>query len=282
MNKQLLTLFSILVLISLSCTISVPVPTLEPGETKTFSISEAATTSDISNVAVQMSAGKLNISGGAQNLVEGTIQYNIPGWQPETTRIGDNITISQKTQLGLNIPSDKLLNKWDLKLGARPMKLDINASAYKGDFNLTNVPLKNLKINSSASESQVIFENQNPQSMEQLEFSTSASNVELSGLGYANFASMNFNASAGNYTLDFSGSLQQPAQAIITGGGCNIKMIIPKGTTSKIEVTGPLSGVAITTGTWTVNDGIYSTDGTSPLLNVKVQMGAGRLELIQK
>ena len=54
--------------------------------------------------------------------------------------------------------------------------------------------------------------------MDSLYYQTGASNVHLSDLANANFASMVFRSGAGNYTLDFSGELQRDAEVKIESG----------------------------------------------------------------
>jgi len=53
--------------------------------------------------------------------------------------------------------------------------------------------------------------------METLRYVTGASNLKLSNLANANFASMIFEA-GGNYSLDFSGELRQDAVVTIEAG----------------------------------------------------------------
>lgn len=283
MNKKLFFPILVLLVVGMACTITVPLPTLEPGETQTLTIDEPiAGNGSPYTVDIHMNAGGLNIQGGGSGLVEGSIKYNIPAWKPVVTRADHNLTIKQNAEVTLKIPTDKLINQWDLTLGAKTMDLDISANAYKGDLDLSGVPLRELKIKDNAGESHVIFDQPNPELMEVFTYTTAASNVELSGLGYANFSEMKFDASAGAYTLDFSGPIQHPVTVGITGTGCNIKIVIPAGTSSNVETIGTVTAVEIKSGTWTVGKNTYTTQGQTPLLDIKVEINAGRLELVQQ
>ncbi|NPV77475.1 MAG: hypothetical protein HPY59_14030 [Anaerolineae bacterium] len=238
--------------------------------------------STVTQITIQMNAGSLNLKGGGAKAVEGTIQYNIPEWEPQLIHTDNKITIQQKPELPLQIPSAAIINKWDLALGKSPIELSVHANAYKGEINLSGVPLRKLEFKDSASDNELIFEEYNPETLELITYTTSASTATLRGLGFANFTQMNFDASAGSYTLDFAGKLQQPASVTIVGGGCNIKLIIPKGTASIIENNGTTTTVDVTRGSWNIDQNVYKTEGESPLLTIKVEIGAGRLELIQQ
>ncbi len=283
MKKRILILAFLLILISVACTITIPVPTIEPGETRTMNIAETPSgNSAVTQIAIEMNAGSLYLKGGGANAIEGTIQYNIPEWEPQLTHTDNKITIQQKPGLPLQIPSDAVINKWDLALGKSPIELSVHANAYKGEINLSGVPLRKLEFKDSASDNDLTFKERNPETLEWMTYTTSASTATLKGLGFANITKMNFDASAGSYSLDFAGQLQQPASVTITGGGCNVKLIIPKGTTSNIENNGTATTVDVTRGSWNIDQNVYKTEGEGPLLSIKVEIGAGRLELIQQ
>ena len=107
------------------------------------------------------------------------------------------------------------------------------------------------------------------------------SQVELIGLANANFKEMTFGGGAGSYTLDFTGTLMQDAKVTVTSGVSSMKIIIPNGTRSQVTLTGGLNNVD-QSGTWTVKDKVYQTDGTGPLVSITVEMGVGNLELIHQ
>lgn len=282
MKKNFLIISILLIIISVACTINIPTPTLKPGQTQTMTIGEdIEDQGENAKVDIQMNAGGLHVKSGGNGIIEGTIQYNIEDWSPQLTREENQISIQQEPGFTFNIPSDSIINKWDLLLGNTPLDLNIRANAYKGNLDLSEIPLQKLFVKDAASENRIVFSSPNPIIMESLTYTTSASSVEMVGLGYANFTQMDFNGSAGSYVLDFSGPLQQPADVKITAAGCNVKIIIPEGTLSKIENSGTAATVDLTKGKWNIDQHNYSTDGNGPLLNITVDIGAGRLELTQ-
>ena len=161
------------------------------------------------------------------------------------------------------------------------MELDIEAGAYEGKLDLSGIPLLRLDINGGAGDTEVRFDTPNPQQMSVLNFETGASDVELNGLGNANFAEMNFTGAAGNYTLDFSGELQRDATVDINGAVGDLTIIVPEGRQARITVSSGLSDIE-TQGNWQVTDNVYASDGTGPLLQIAVEMNIGQLELINQ
>jgi hypothetical protein len=114
--------------------------------------------------------------------------------------------------------------------------------------------------------------------MSLLSYSTGASNVSLTGLGNANFASLEFNSGAGNYALDFSGQFQRNGSVHIGTGVSNLTLVIPSGIPVQITVDGGLSNVTHDS-SWTKNNNVYSQAGTGSQLTIVVEIGAGNLTI---
>jgi hypothetical protein len=117
--------------------------------------------------------------------------------------------------------------------------------------------------------------------MDSFQYSTGASQIEILGLGNANLSSMDFEGGAGQYTLDFSGNLQRSANITIRAGVSDIRIIVPAGTPVEARVSGGLNNVGME-GTWTVNNGTYTTSGTGPALTITVEMAVGNLTLVNR
>lgn len=273
---------TLLALSSLACSLTINAPTVRSatGPTETMTINEPAPSSGTPHLSIGMGAGKLNVSGGGSSLVTGTVRYNVAEIKPTVERSGNDVNIKQETKRFASIGPD-VINEWTLQLGTMPMELTVNAGAYEGTLDLSGVALTRLQINDGASKSKVIFNDPNPQTMEMLTYKTGASEVNLQGLANANFKQMTFGGGAGSYTLDFSGELKQDARVDISSGVSSVKIIIPKGMHSSVEVTGGLNNVE-PTGTWTVKDKTYESAGTGPLLTIHVDMGVGNLQLVNE
>lgn len=284
MKRPLILVLIVLMAATLACTINVNVPEIKTGTTQTVNINEPLPTEgDVANVNLEMGAGTLEIVSGTDALVAGTIDYNVESWQPKINRSGSSLSITQSSTSSIDgIPSNKIVNKWDLKLNSStPINLDVEAGAYKGKLDLSGVRLRELDISDGASQSEVMFNIPNPERMDRLVYKTGASKVDLTGLGNANFAEMRFDGGAGTYTLDFTGKLQQDGHVVVQVGVCNLTIVIPEGMNARINNKGSLTNIN-TQGTWSVKDNSYEATGEGPLIEIDLEMGLGNLNLIRK
>ena len=283
MNKTIIFLLIILVFVSIACSINVPFGTFETGDVEIFDFSAPAPDGESpQNIIIEMAAGKLNLSGGSEGLIDGTIEYNIPEIEPVIDSNNDHYAVIQDIQFDTaRFPVGKIVNKWDLILGTSPIDLTINAGAYDGKLDLSEIPILTLEISDGASNSDISFNLPNPVVMESFEYRTGASNISIYGLANANLEQLVFEGGAGSYTLDFSGELQRDCNASVTSGVSNLKVVIPEGVRSQVNIVGGLNNIYLT-GTWTVDDRTYETTGEGSLITINVDMGVGSLELINQ
>ncbi len=282
MKMKIFLGFLILLFTSLACSFNVNLPAVKTTEETVYTINEAIPQNlESSDLEIEMGAGKLNISGGADQWVSGEIKYNVSLWDPEIFRTNNGIRISQKTNKQITIPTDKTINNWDLQLGDHPTNLEIKAGAYQGELNLSGIPLTKLKISDGASQSNVHFDTLNPVEMTSFQYSTGASQIDILGIANANTDLFEFEAGPGSYTLDFSGVLQKDIDVKIDFGLGDVKIIVPKGVPANVRVDGGLSNVELK-GTWNVSGNEYNLSGTGPQLNIDVKMGIGNLQLINR
>ncbi len=282
--RHLLIIIVALASAALACDISLPdIPRLQTIPTETLVVSEPQPESEIAEVELRLGAGELTLTGGGEGLISGEIRYNVAEWKPTVTRDGSRVHIEQGRADSSNIglAEGNTVNEWNLKLGDKPLRLEINAGAYRGELDLSGVPLRELRITDGASTSTVKFDTVNPEEMTELRYSTGASTVALEGLANANFARMRFDGGAGTYTLDFSGELQRDATVTIKAGICTLTLIVPEGTRATINRSGSLTTVK-TEGRWSVDGDTYEKSGEGPLLTINVEVGAGTLTLVNK
>ncbi len=285
MKRSILLAVAALAAAVLACSVNLPnIPRLKTGPTETFTINEPPPEGDeVVDVTIRMGAGTLDLSGGAEGLMEGEIKYNVAEWKPTITNADGKLTIEQgpsKDNIGLPEGGD-VVNDWSLKLGGAPMNLTLNAGAYDGTVDLSGLRLRRLEINDGASNAEVVFDSLNPEAMDTLTYKTGASSVKLTGLANANFAEMDFTGGAGSYTLDFSGEPQRDATVDVKGGASSFRIVIPEGVAATVTVTGGLNSVN-TEGGWTQSGDTYETGGDGPRLTINVEMGVGSLELVSR
>lgn len=278
-----LLLAASLALASLACglTIDIPVDRVTTGPTRIEEIEIPAPNAEVADLTLSFGAGELDLEPGAQNaLVRGTARYNVDDFKPKITVEGNKVLLDSGSLKIEGIPqiNDNIENEWDLDLGDQLMNLEIKAGAYKGDFDLGGLALKSLRVSDGAADVRLIFSQPNRTEMETLRYQTGASNIRLSRLANANFASMVFRSGAGNYTLDFSGELKRDARVEIESGISQVTLIVPEGVSARVTFEGGLSNVEAGGG-WQKSGNEYVLGGSGPTLTINVDMGAGNLVL---
>ena len=276
--KYLLSFLAVLTLATLACSFSVDLPSVPtPGPEVTDEITVATPDSEATRLKISFGAGELTLSPGAADmLVEGTATYNIPNFKPEVIQNGSDIEIKQGQLKSLNVSNFK--NEWDLKLGEKPMELEINAGAYKGNYEFGGLALTDLTIKDGASDVNVSFSESNPTEMSVFRYETGASSVKLTGLANANFSTLIFNGGAGDYTLDFSGDLKQDATVRSETGFGNLSLVIPRGVDARVTIEGGPVNVNHSSG-WGQSNQTYTQEGTGSTLTIIVKMGAGNVTI---
>jgi hypothetical protein len=282
MLRKLLPIILILTILLTACDLHISLPvTQKAGPTITDEITVPLPTSatQISNISLDFGAGILKLHPGATMLVSGTATYNVSDFKPVVTVNGSSVIIAQGNWRLTGIPDfNNIKNEWDLSLGDAPLSLEIDAGAYQAEYELGGLALTNLTISDGAADTKLNFASPNLTEMTLLNYSTGASNVSLTGLGNANFASLEFGSGAGNYTLDFSGQLQRDGSVHIGTGVSNLTLVIPSGIPVQITVDGGLSNVSHDSD-WTRNGNVYSQSGTGPELTFVIEIGAGNLTI---
>jgi len=276
---------SVLGLATLACgiTINVPVDRIVTGPIQTDEIVVQRPDVEVAKLELSFSAGKLDLRPAEQNreyLVAGTATYNVADFKPIIVQKNENIRISTGNMELSGLPSlkSKIENRWDLLIGKGLLDLVINSGAYQGDIELGGLELRSLEVTDGAADVRLRFSKQNPTEMERLLYQTGASSVQLFGLANANFKSLTFRSGAGDYRLDFSGTLQREAVVSIESGFSQVVVIVPQGTPAKLFSSGGLLDISASDG-WEKQGGGYVLSGEGPGLTINVDMGAGSLEL---
>ena len=282
MKKEIILAILVLALASFAC--SITNIQMDTSETRQVDIQEPLPgNGEETQIKFQMTGGKFTLSPAVDGLVIGTILYNVEDWEPEFTRSSNLYEITQVNPFRISgIPTDDVINNWDLSLSTQiPLDLSIEGGASENDFDFTGMRLTNLRIVQGASDSTIRFDAPNPLIMDSFTFTTGASSAELYGLGNANFAEMSVSCGAGDYTLDFGGTLTQDSLVDIRAGVSNITIIIPAGMHAAINNEGTVSNIN-TRGTWLVTDDTYTTMAEGPLLTINLDMAVGNVNLVHE
>lgn len=276
MNVRIILAILVLAFASLACGFSVDLPARQKaGPEVKEEITVADPKSDETRLTLSFGAGKLTLSPGAQNLVDGTAVYNVDDLKPQIQKNGNSIEIKQGDFHNLP-PFDDMKNEWDLQLSDTPLDLTVNAGAYDGTLELGGLALKSLTVRDGASHVDLSFLEPNQIEMSLLRYETGASDVNLTGLANANFSTLTFSGGAGNYTLDFGGELQRDAVVTIEAGLGNVTIVIPEDVKSTVTVEGAAVNISHGSG-WTQNGQEYTQSGSGPDIAILVKMAAGNL-----
>ena len=278
MLRNLILFIAILALASMACGFNIP-KAPEPGPEVTDEISVKNPDADDISLNLSFGAGKIKLSSGADQLVDGTAVYNYSAFKPDVNIDGGKVAIQMSKVDFKTFPSFKdLKNEWDLKLGDTPMDLKIEAGAYEGNFDFGGLALKNLSIKDGAANVILAFSEANQSEMSTFVYETGASDVKMSGLANANFSLMDFSSGAGDYTLDFSGELQRDASIKISSGLSNIIIVVPEGVNAIVTVDSGASNVNAGS-SWSLNGNTYEQKGEGPTLTFVIEVGAGNITL---
>ncbi|MBK9924134.1 MAG: hypothetical protein IPP66_02480 [Anaerolineales bacterium] len=279
MNVKIISAILVLALASMACGFTVDLPKkAEPGpEVKESITVPAPKSNEETRLNISFGAGSLNLSAGAKNLVDGTAAYNFDELKPEIVNEEGSVEIKQGDFKNLINPKD-IKNEWDLKLGASPIDLRIEAGAYSGNFELGGLSLTSLTVKDGASDVNLSFSEPNITKMSVLRYETGASNVTLSGLANANFSTLIFSGGAGSYELDFGGKLANDGIVNVEAGAGDVQLIIPKGVNATVTVESAIASVNHSSN-WDESGNIYSQSGEGPTLTIIVKMAAGNLTI---
>jgi hypothetical protein len=284
MFQKILPALLILALATLACILPVSLPVTQqtgPTTTDEINVPLPSASSQPADLTLAFGAGNLTLHPGAGSgsLVSGTAVYNISDFKPTVTVNASTVRIEQGNWHLNGIPNiSSIKNDWDLSLANVPLALTINGGAYHAQYDFGGLALNNLTISDGAADVKMNFSSPNLAEMSLLSYSTGASNVSITGLGNANFASLEFDSGAGNYTLDFSGQIKRNGSIHIGTGVSNLTLVIPSGISAQVTVKGAVSNVTPASG-WTRSDNMYTQAGTSPQLTFVVEIGAGNLTL---
>lgn len=281
-NKAILLMLALAVA-TIACRVNVQIPQvqIETGPTifKDIQI-DPLPNEEVADIELGFGAGTLNLRpGSGPALMSGIVKYNVPELEPVLSESGSEIRLSQGSMEVIGIPAfNNYVNDWDLELGQGPMRLEINAGAYEGRYELGGLALHELRVIDGAASTHLQFSEPNLVEMDTFRYDTGASQVYLADLGNANFETMIFNGGAGDFTLDFSGDFQRDAQIKINSGLSNLRIIVPEGVDARVDFEGGLAATEARGG-WRRSGSGFVLTGDGPTLTIEIDFGAGNLVL---
>jgi hypothetical protein len=127
---------------------------VEVGELQTESRSVEPENAESVRANLRMGLGELNLTGGADSLIEADFAYNVAAWQPQVNYevVGDTGELSVEQQgVGQGIPTPDARNEWDLRLNdAMPIDLGVQMGGGVTNLDLDSLTLTGLSLDVAA------------------------------------------------------------------------------------------------------------------------------------
>ena len=133
-------------------------PQFRVGELQSDSQTVELDDADAVRVEIVMGAGDLEVSGGAEELLEADFTYNVARLEPEVKYSNGTLVVRQPDSEGMPaLPGiTDFRNEWDLRLNNQvPMDLSVEMGAGTSNLQLAGLSLTGLDISLGASESTI-------------------------------------------------------------------------------------------------------------------------------
>jgi hypothetical protein len=133
--------------------------TQQVGEMQRESQSIQAENAQSVRANLKMGAGELNLTGGADQLMEGDFSYNVAAWKPkvnyEVSGETGELVVKQGSGGGLNLGGDAR-NEWDIRFNDEvPTDLIVQMGAGESDLDLDSLALTGLDLQMGAGKTTV-------------------------------------------------------------------------------------------------------------------------------
>ena len=120
-------------------------------------------------------------------------------------------------------------NQWDMRFPEGiPISFEIGLGLGKGDFDLSGLNVRDLRLSAGASSVFLRFNKPNKSVIEDLTIESGLSKFNGEGLCNANFNHLKFEGGVGSYTLDFGGELKKEVDVDIEVGLGSLVVRVPE------------------------------------------------------
>jgi len=283
--------FLLLLLIGIVCTVAAFAYVLE-SKHREFS----RTKEKELQVILDVSFGDISIKRGEQDKIA-TIDYN----EEETAKHKLYISYDISNETGtLYIKLKESTHFWgdnndhnshnrhlDIKLGSNiPISLELELGAGKGDIDLTDLQVKDVKISTGASSVTMKCSKPNPIFADDISIESGVSKFTATDLSNLNFRNLKFSGGVGTYKLDFDGKLRQSAEVQIEVGLGSINVYVPQTIPAKLVYDDNwLSSFKLDDDFEKTRSGVYETSDfqdASKRLTIRLESGLGSVRVQRK
>jgi hypothetical protein len=165
-----------------------------------------------------------------------------------------------------------------------PIDFDMDIGACEAEFDFTGLKINSLTLDLGASSTQIAFKKPSPERISKVSIDVGASELEIKGLGNANFDKLSFDGGLGDFTLDFSGELKHKADVEIDVGMGSLTILLPENIGVRIRKEGSfLSSFSIDEDEFEeVESDVYESENfgkTEGELIFDIEVGLGSVEI---
>ena len=282
MKRVFLVLSFVAILALSACNID----TLSKIDARTEDISIAYPDADALTLELVISAsGDVNVNGGGDMFVAGTVKYNVREWEPIIAREGDTVRIAQG-EGAHGIPPRDAQNVWDLRLGDTvPFALDVRYGVGDGDWELGALPITDLNFEMGAGDNELAFGAPNPATMATLRIDGGVGDLRVRDLLNANAQYVDVAAGVGDIVLEFDGeALGQSIEVSIEGGVGNITIKVDRDVPARVVMSEEGVGSVNLRGAFARRSGGYETPayaeaGDAAKIEIEMSLGVGSITL---
>jgi hypothetical protein len=173
---------------------------------------------------------------------------------------------------------------WTLRFSEDvPMDFRIELGAGKGEFDLSGLRIRTLKVSSGASSVEMSCDRPNPITAESIVIESGVSKFTATNLANTNFRRLKFSGGVGAYKLDFGGKLLRSADAKVEVGLGAITINIPRETPVELFYDDSwFSSFDLADGFTKRRGGVYTTEDSllgEPTLSIHIESGLGSVKV---
>lgn len=204
---------------------------------RTVSQSRSISGQEALDVEVTYGAGILSLGpaeGGVLYALD--LRYDDDQFEPLTSFSGTRLEVGVEGR-GRNIDlDDDDDGRLDLKLApGLPMDLRVEFGAGRATLDLGGLALRDLDMETGASESRIDVSRPNPQVLRRAEFDVGAADFEATRLANLNLEQLDVTAGVGKVALDFSGNLRRDVEVNVEMGLGALEITVPEGVGVRLE-----------------------------------------------
>lgn len=181
----------------------------------------------------------LLFSNDAPLLYEARIRYDESRARPSSDydagarRVGLGVRYDDEKSGSADSPSEMRLT-----LSPRaPIDLELHLGAVESEIDLGGLSIRELRLDASASEALVTFDEPNRTAMRMLDLHARAASLTATRLANANAAEMRFGAGVGNVELDFGGRWTTDIEASVDVALGRVHIRVPESVGVRVEIS---------------------------------------------